>query len=96
MATIITEINPLTFEIQTYNSQDLISIPSEVVDSAWGNDGSKGEYAECTIISPDRSFQLTDQNFSEALGSNFVSSNGVAYNVNIDRERLLRDKGFTG
>ena len=81
MAAIVNIINPQTFEIQTYNSQDLVSIPSEVVDSAWGNDGSKGEYAECTIISPDRSFQVTDQNYSEALGSSFVSSDGVAYNV---------------
>jgi hypothetical protein len=96
MAAIVNIINPQTFEIQTYNSQDLESIPSEVVDSAWGNDGSKGEYAECTILSPDRSFQVTDQNYSEALGSSFVSSDGVAYNVNIDPERVLRNKGFTG
>ena len=96
MAAIVNIINPQTFEIQTYNPQDLVSIPSEIVDSAWGNDGSKGEYAECSIISPDRSFQVTDQNFSEALGSNFVSSDGVAYNVNIDPERVLRNKGFTG
>jgi len=96
MATIINEINPITFEIQTYTPQDLSSIPSEVVDSAWGNDGSKGEYTECTIASPDGLFQITDQNFQGLIPAGYTSADGVTYKVEVDPEKTLRSKGFSG
>jgi hypothetical protein len=96
MATIINEINPITFEIQTYTPQDLSSIPSEVVDSAWGNDGSKGEYTECTIASPDGLFQVTDQNFQGLIPAGYTSADGVTYKVEVDPEKTLRSRGFSG
>jgi hypothetical protein len=92
MSAIINQIDPITFELQTYTPQDLTSIPSEKVDSGWGGINS---YAECTIISADGNFQITDQNFNSSLGSTFVSSDGVAYNVDINPEKVLIDKGFT-
>jgi len=92
MSAIINQINPITFELQTYTPQDLTSIPSEQVNSGWGGINS---YAECTIISADGNFQITDQNFNNSLGSTFVADNGIAYNVDINPEKVLIDKGFT-
>jgi hypothetical protein len=96
MAAIVNEIDPITFEIQTYSPQVLASVPSEAADSAWGNDGSKGEYAECTIASSDKLFQITDQNFQGVIAAGFTSADGVTYKVEIDPEKTLRSKGFTG
>ena len=96
MAAIINEINPITFEIQTYTPQDLASIPSELVDSDWGNDGSKGEYTECTIVSSDGLFQITDQNFQGLIPAGYTSADGVTYKVEVDPEKTLRSKGFSG
>jgi hypothetical protein len=92
MSAIINQINPITFELQTYASQDLKAIPSETASSAWGGINS---YAECTIISADGNFQITDQNFNSSLGSTFVADNGIAFNVDIDPEKVLINKGFT-
>jgi hypothetical protein len=92
MSAIINQINPVTFELQTYTPQDLTSIPSEKINSDWGGTSS---YAECTIISADGNFQITDQNFNSSLGSTFVSSDGVSYNVDLDPEKVLINKGFT-
>jgi len=92
MSAIINQINPITFELQTYAPQDLKAIPSETASSAWGGINS---YAECTIISADGNFQITDQNFNNSLGSTFVADNGIAFNVDIDPEKILIDKGFT-
>ena len=96
MAAIVNEINPITFEIQTYSPQVLASVPSEAAGSAWGNDGSKGEYAECTIASSDKLFQITDQNFQGVIGAGYTSADGITYKVEIDPEKTLRSKGFTG
>ena len=92
MSAIINQIDPITFELQTYTSQDLTSIPSEKVDSNWGSTSS---YAECTIISADGNFQITDQNFNSSLGSSLVAAGGAAFNVDIDPEKILINKGFT-
>jgi hypothetical protein len=92
MSAIINQINPITFELQTYAPQDLKAIPSETASSAWGSINS---YAECTIISADGNFQITDQNFNNSLGSTFVADDGIAFNVDIDPEKILINKGFT-
>ena len=96
MKAITNRIDSETLQFQTYTSQDLDAIPSEVADSFWGNDGSKGEYAECTIISFDQTFQITDQSFQGLTTAGYASATGIAYNVSVDPEKTLIDKGFTG
>jgi len=96
MKAITNRIDSETLQFQTYTPQDLDAIPSEVADSFWGNDGSKGEYAECTIISFDQTFQITDQSFQGLTTAGYASATGIAYNVSVDPEKTLRDKGFTG
>ncbi len=96
MKALINRIDSETLQLQTYTTQDLNAIPSEVVDSFWGNDGSKGEYAECTIISFDQTFQITDQSFQGLTTAGYTSATGIAYNVSVDPEKTLTNKGFTG
>lgn len=96
MKAIVNRIDSETLQFQSYTLQDLDGIPSEVVDSFWGNDGSKGEYAECTIISFDQTFQITDQAFQGLTTAGYASANGIAYSVSVDPEKTLVNKGFTG
>jgi hypothetical protein len=79
MSAIINQINPVTFELQTYAPQDLTSIPSEVVSSDWGGTSS---YAECTIISANGNFQITDQNFNPVFLTGYPSS--VQFKISYD------------
>jgi hypothetical protein len=93
MATLINEIDPITFELQTYSSQDVSAMSSEVVNPVF--DPSKGDYVEYTIISSDNSFQITDQNLEKVVVTNIDANTGVVFNVDLNPEKDLRDKGFT-
>jgi hypothetical protein len=62
MATTINNIDPITFETQTYSPQDTLAMSPEIVSPVF--DPSKGDYVEYTIISSDSSFQITDQNLT--------------------------------
>ena len=44
MATLINEIDPITFELQTYSPQDVSAMSPEVVSPVF--DPSKGDYVE--------------------------------------------------
>jgi hypothetical protein len=93
MATLINEIDPITFELQTYSSQDVSAMSSEVVNPIF--DPSKGDYVEYTIISSDNSFQITDQNLEKVVVTNVDANTGVVFNIDLNPEKDLRDKGFT-
>jgi hypothetical protein len=93
MATLINEINPITFEIQTYSPQDISAMSPETVNPVF--DPSKGDYVEYTIISPDNSFQVTDQNLENIIITSTNASTGAVFNIDLDPERDLKNKGFT-
>jgi hypothetical protein len=93
MATLINEIDPITFELQTYSSQDVSAMSPEVVSPVF--DPSKGDYVEYTIISSDNSFQITDQNLENITITSTDASNGAVFNINLDPEKDLKNKGFT-
>jgi len=93
MATLINEINPITFESQTYSSQDITAMSSETINSIF--DPSKGSYIEYTVISPDNSFQITDQNFEIVNITSTEAGTNVVFNIDLDPERDLKNKGFT-
>jgi len=93
MATIINSINPVTLEIQTYSQQDISILSPEVVNSVF--DFSRGDYVEFTILSPNRDFQITDQNLENISITSTDANNGAVFNVNLNPEKDLRDKGFT-
>jgi hypothetical protein len=92
MATTITEINPITFETQTYSSQDVVAMSPEVVNSIF--DPSRGSYVEYTILSPDNSFQITDQDLGGIIITSTEAGTGAVFNIDLDPERDLRNKGF--
>ena len=92
MAAIVNEINPITFEIQTYSSQDVTAMSPEVINPVF--DPSKGSYVEYTILSPDNSFQITDQNLENIIITNNDAGTGVVFNIDLDPERDLKNKGF--
>ena len=94
MATIITNIDPYTLDTQTYSNQDLNLIafretPSQFIPNQ--------NYVEYTILSPDQSFQITDQNFNDYKIINNTSPAGsnIVYNIDINPESDLINKGFT-
>jgi len=93
MATLINEIDPITFETQNYSPQDISAMSPEIVNSVF--DPSKGDYVEYTIISPDNSFQVTDQNLENIIITSTDASNGAVFNIDLDPERDLKNKGFS-
>jgi hypothetical protein len=93
MATLINEIDPITFELQTYSPQDVSAMSPEVVSPVF--DPSKGDYVEYTIISPDNSFQITDQNLESISITSTDAGNGAVFNINLEPEKDLKSKGFT-
>ena len=92
MAILINEIDPITFELQTYSSQDVSAMSSEVINPVF--DPSKGSYIEYTILSPDNSFQITDQNLENITITSTEAGAGVVFNIDLDPERDLKNKGF--
>jgi len=92
MAAIINEINPVTFEIQTYSSQDVTAMSPETINSIF--DPSKGSYVEYTVLSPDNSFQITDQNLESIIITSTEAGTGAIFNIDLDPERDLKNKGF--
>jgi hypothetical protein len=93
MATLINEIDPITFETQNYTPQDVSAMSPEIVNPVF--DPSRGDYIEYTIISPDNSFQITDQNLENIIITSTDASNGVVFNIDLDPERDLKNKGFS-
>jgi hypothetical protein len=94
MAAILTDIDPITLEVQHYSYQDTNLIPTEVSFSKF--DPSKN-YIEYTILSPNQSFQITDQNFTDFKIINDPSPAGtdVIYSIDINPESDLTSRGFT-
>lgn len=92
MAAIVNEINPVTFEIQTYSSQDVTAMSPEVINSVF--DPNKGSYIEYTILSPDNSFQITDQNLEDITITSTEAGTGAVFNIDLDPERDLKNRGF--
>ena len=78
MATIINNIDPITLELQTYSSQDISVLSPEVISPIF--DPSKGDYVEFTIISPNREFQITDQNLENISITSTDASTGATFN----------------
>ena len=94
MVTIITDINPITLEAQTYSLQDINLIPTEISSSKF--DPSKN-YIEYTILSPNQSFQITDQNFTDLgiINDPSPSNTSIIYSVDLNPEQDLISRGFT-
>jgi len=94
MAAIITNIDPTTLEVQNYSLQDINLIPVEETPSQF--DPSQN-YVEYTILSPDQSFQITDQNFINyrIINDPSPSNSSVVYSVDIEPEQDLIARGFT-
>ena len=94
MATIITNIDPTTLEVQNYSSQDINLISIEETPSQFD---PFSNYVEYTILSTNQSFQVTDQNFInfKIINDYSPTNSSVVYSVDLDPERDLRDKGFT-
>jgi len=94
MATIITNIDPTTLEVQNYSLQDINLIPIEETPSQFD---PFSNYVEYTILSTNQSFQVTDQNFInfKIINDYSPSNSSVVYSVDLDPERDLRDKGFS-
>jgi hypothetical protein len=92
MATLITPIDPITLESQTYSSQDVTALSPELVSPVF--DPSM-DYVEYTISSPDRSFQITDQALEKFTISNSSADTGVAFSIDLNPEDDLRSKGFS-
>jgi hypothetical protein len=94
MATIITNIDPTTLEVQNYSPQDINLIPIEETPSQFN---PFENYVEYTIQSIDQSFQVTDQNFIDFKVINDYSptNSPVIYSVNFDPEINLLDRGFS-
>jgi hypothetical protein len=93
MATLINEIDPVTFETQTYSPQDVSAMSPEIVNSIF--DPSKGDYVEYTITSPDESFQITDQNLENITITSTDANDGAVFNIDLNPEGDLKNKGFT-
>ena len=58
-------------------------------------DPSKGDYVEFTIISPNREFQITDQNLENITITITEAGAVVVFNIDLDPERDLKNKGFS-
>jgi len=93
MATIVNPINPVTLELQTYSPQDISILSPELVSSIF--DFNRGDYIEFTIKSPNQDFQITDQILDNVTVTSTDAVNGATFNVNLDPEKDLKDKGFT-
>lgn len=91
MATIITPIDPITLESQAYSSQDIGALSPETISPIFD---PSIDYIEYTVSSPDESFQITDQNLEGFIISNAAADTGVAFSVDLDPEKDLRNKGF--
>jgi len=91
MATIVTPIDPITLESQIYSPQDIGALSPDLISPVFD---PSTDYIEYTISSPDESFQITDQNFNNFLITNTSADTGVAFSVDLDPERDLRNKGF--
>ena len=92
MATLVTNIDPITLETQTYSPQDVSVLSPEVISPVF--DPSKGDYVEYTIISPNRDFQITEQNLTNITVTSNDAINGAVFNINLNPENDLRNKGF--
>ncbi len=93
MATTINPIDPITLESQTYSPQDISVLSPETVSPVF--DPSKGDYVEFTILSPNREFQITDQNLTNISITSTDASTGATFNVDLDPEKELKSRGFT-
>jgi hypothetical protein len=93
MATIITNIDPNTLEVQNYSNQDVNLIPIEEISSQFD---PFNNYVEYTIISIDGSFQITDQNFLDYKIINDYSptDTSLIYSIDINPENNLITRGF--
>jgi hypothetical protein len=91
MATTVTPIDPITLESQIYSPQDIGALSPDLISPVFD---PSTDYIEYTISSPDESFQITDQNFNNFLITNTSADTGVAFSVDLDPERDLRNKGF--
>jgi hypothetical protein len=92
MATIITPIDPITLESQIYSSQDIGALSPETVSPVFD---PNIDYVEYTVSSPDKSFQITDQNLEGFIITNTAAGTGVAFSIDLNPEEDLRNKGFS-
>jgi len=93
MATLVTNIDPTTLEIQTYSPQDISVLSPEVINPIF--DPSKGDYVEYTIVSPNRDFQITEQDLTNITVTSNNAADGAVFSINLNPEKDLRDKGFS-
>lgn len=93
MEVLITNIDPITLEIQNYSSQDVNLISKEILSSQF--DPQKN-YIEYTISSINKSFQVTDQNFINyrVINDYSPSNSTVLYSIDIDPKDNLMERGF--
>ena len=93
MAVVITNVDPITLEVQTYSPQDTLLIP---IESTSSNFNPSVNYIEYNVSSPDKLFQITDYDFTDYTIVNNASPPGspLIYDINLDPEQDLRTRGF--
>ena len=94
MATIITSIDPITLETQIYSPQDISLIP---IESTPSNFTPSVNYIEYSIISSNKSFQITEYDFTnfQVINNSSPAGSSLIYDINLDPEQDLRTRGFT-
>ncbi len=95
MAATVTPLDPTSLEIQFYSDQDLSLLSTEPSPSTFN---PTINYVEYTVQSPDKSYTLTNHNFTDyqvvsdtvSVGSEFFTT----YEINLDPEKNLLNAGF--
>jgi len=95
MAAEITPLDPNNLEIQSYSPQDLGLLSTEFSPSTFN---PSIHYVEYTIQSLDRSYTLTDHNFTgyQVIANTINGASGFSttYEIDLDPEKNLLDAGF--
>jgi hypothetical protein len=95
MAAAITPLDPNSLEIQSYSPQDLGLLFTEPSPSIFN---PSIHYVEYTIQSLDRSYTLTDHNFTgyQVIANTIDGASGFSttYEIDLDPEKNLLDAGF--
>ncbi len=94
MATIVTNIDPITLETQIYSPQDVSLIP---IDNLSSNFTPSVNYIEYSIISSNGLFQITEYDFInfQVINNSSPAGSSLIYNINLDPEQDLITRGFT-
>jgi hypothetical protein len=90
----ISNIDPITLELQSYSSQDSSLISPQFLPSQFN---PLTDYVEYTILSDDGSFQVTEQEFTDykIVNNPAPAGSDLSYSVDLDPEKDLVSRGFS-